>query len=627
MCGIVGSINFKNSLLDKNILIKAADLIKQRGPDDVGYWQEEECSLAHRRLSIIDLSPSGHQPMLSSNKRYVCVFNGEIYNYQKIKNQITHVNWIGTSDTEVLLEAWSLWGIKTLDMLDGMFALAIWDRQEKKLVLARDRMGEKPLYYYTNGNEIIFSSRPSPIFAINPHIQKKYDDQALRFFLESGYVPAPHSIHEQIKKLPAAHYMEVTENKISIKAYWDLLDIAPDYSWNHRSENDLLDELDELFLRNIKLRMISDVPLGAFLSGGIDSSLVVAMMQKLSANPIQTFTIGFHEKNYDESSDAEKISKHIGTNHHCEYLKVDDLLSLFPTFMKNFDEPFFDSAAFPTMAVSRLARKNVTVAVTGDGGDEFFGGYHYYKIAKYLNPFFKLHKNIRFQISQVIKLIPKHQFQLLAAALQQPNISSAFAFSRSIAKDFNSVLDVNVLKSTLSLAQLFSAKTKDIKYKIHAADEAMRLDALFTLNDDYLQKTDIASMAFSLESRAPILSKEIIEWSLKLPMKWKLKNNENKYLLRRLAYRYVPKTLLDKPKRGFGVPIDYWLRHNLKNWAEERLSNKSLFVGLPINQKAAQEIFKLHLSGKRNSHPLLWAILMMLEFNAGIITNDKKEFA
>lgn len=622
MCGIVGSINFKKQTLDKNILVKAADLIKQRGPDDAGYWQEEECSLAHRRLSIIDLSPSGHQPMISSNQRYVCVFNGEIYNFQKIKSQITNISWKGSSDTEVLLEAWSIWGTKTLEMLDGMFAFAIWDRKEKKLVMARDRMGEKPLYYYYNGKEVIFASRPTPIFTIKPSISKEYDHQALRFFLESGYVPAPHSIHDQIKKLPAAHYLEVTENQINIQSYWNLLDIAPDYSWNKRSENDLLDELDELFQRNIKLRMISDVPLGAFLSGGIDSSLVVAMMQKQTSNPIQTFTIGFNEKNYDESSDADKISKHIGTNHHCEFLKVDDLLSLFPMFMKNFDEPFFDSAAFPTMAVSRLARKHVTVAVTGDGGDEFFGGYHYYKIAKYLNPFFKLNTGVRLKLSQLINIIPKHQFHLLAAALKQPNISSAFAFSRSIAKDFNSVLESNVLDNTQSLAELFSSRMQNVNYKIHAADEAMRLDALFTLNDDYLQKTDVASMAFSLESRAPILSREIIEWSLKLPMKWKLKNNENKYLLRRLAYRYVPKKLLDKPKRGFGVPIDQWLRSNLKNWALERLNDRSLFQGLPINQKAALDLFNLHLSGKRNSHPMLWAILMLLEFNSRFTSHE-----
>lgn len=622
MCGILGAINFQGQILNKNLLEKAADSIKQRGPDDVGYWQENECALAHRRLSIIDLSPSGQQPMFSSNQRYICVFNGEIYNYQSIKFQITGISWKGTSDTEVLLEAWSLWGLRTLEVLDGMYAFAIWDRLEKKLVIARDRLGEKPLYYYSRGQEFIFASRPTPIFILKPSISKTYNPQALRFFLESGYVPAPHSIHDQIHKLPAAHYLEITESKIQIKPYWNLLEIAPNYSWNNRTEQDLLDELEEIFLRNVKLRMISDVPLGAFLSGGIDSSLVVAMMQKISSKPIETFTIGFHEKNYDESHDAEKISKHIGTNHHCEYLKVDDLLSLFPVFMKNFDEPFFDSAAFPTMAVSRLARKHVTVAVTGDGGDELFGGYHYYKIAKYLNPFFKLNMGIRELLSHMVKVIPQHQFQLLSAALKQPDISSAFAFSRSIAKDFNSILEPEVKENTKSLAQLFSTTMQSCNYKMHAADEAMRLDALFTLNDDYLQKTDVASMAYSLESRAPILSREIVEWSLKLPMKWKLKNNENKYLLRRLAYRYVPQELLDKPKRGFGVPIDYWLRSNLKEWALERLNNSKLFSGIPINQNAALKLFNLHLSEKRNSHPLLWAILMLLEFNSRQISNE-----
>lgn len=616
MCGILGSVNFRENLVSQSSLEHASGYIKQRGPDDVGYWIESECSLAHRRLSIIDLSTTGHQPMLSHNQRYACIFNGEIYNFLSIKSKLKDINWRGYSDTEVLLEAWSVWGVNTLEEIDGMFAFAIWDRLEKKLTIARDRIGEKPLYYYLNESEIVFSSRPTPIFKLKPNITKEYDLQGLRYYLDIGFIPAPHSIHLAIKKLPAGHYLEFSRGQFKVTSYWDLKKINTEASWKNRNENDLVDELEEIFLRNIKLRMISDVPLGAFLSGGVDSSLVVAMMKKLSNQSIKTFTIGFKEKKYDESLDAQKIASHLQTQHTCEFLEVDDLLAHFPNFFLNFDEPFFDSAAFPTMAVSKLARKSVTVALTGDGGDELFGGYHYYKITKYLGPLFLLNSGIRCFLGNCFSMLPKHQAKLLSGAISQDNIGAAFAFSRSIAKDFESVLSEEVANSTQGISQLFLKESDAMNVKISAPDKAMRLDTLFTLNDDYLQKTDVASMAFSLESRAPILSREIVEWALKLPSKWKIKNIQNKYLLRKLAYRYVPQELLDKPKRGFGVPIDQWLRTKLKNWAEDRINNPANFDNLPILQNNVKHLFKLHLEGRRNSHPLLWAVLIMLEFDA-----------
>jgi asparagine synthase (glutamine-hydrolysing) len=621
MCGILGLVDFKSEYSDKKTLIEATNLLISRGPDDSGTWLENGCGLGHRRLSILDLSPSGHQPMSSANDRYMIVFNGEIYNFQELKKQLSdlQINWKSNSDTEVLLEGWAHWGADLLDKIEGMFAFAIWDRLKRKLIIARDRMGEKPLYYCWNGKQFAFASRPRVLFKLIPNLSQEYDKQALRLYLESGYVPAPHSIHQSIKKLPAAHYLEVSEgvseSGLDIIPYWQFHKISTPPSWHNRSENDLVDELDEILTRSVKQRLISDVPFGAFLSGGIDSSLMVAMMSKLTNAPIKTFTIGFEEKNYDESIDAGNIASFLKTDHRCEQLKVNDLLDLFPTFLENYDEPFFDSSAFPTMAVSRLARKHVTVSISGDGGDELFGGYHYYKIAKYLNPFFSLPDVLRKSISSLVKLIPKHQFQLLSAALNETNSARAFAFSRSISKDFRSVISDDVIGSTNGLRSIFETRAKHFPKNIHASDQAMRLDALFTLNDDYLQKTDLACMSFSLESRAPFLSREVVEWAMKLPITWKIRGVGNKYLLRKLAYRYIPKKILDRPKRGFGVPIDSWLRGPLYKWASDLIENPANYVGLPLNRSAISDLLKLHLSGSRNAHPQLWAILMLLQFN------------
>jgi asparagine synthase (glutamine-hydrolysing) len=614
MCGILGRINFNGEEISKENLAAAAHLINHRGPDKAAQWSEKGCGLAHQRLSVIDLTEHGDQPMESNNGRYVCVFNGEIYNFLELRKDI-QANWQGTSDTEVLVEGWALWGEALLDKIDGMFAFAIWDKETRKLFIARDRMGEKPLYYHWANKTFAFSSRPKPIFKVMKNLSLDYDHQGLRFYLESGYIPAPYTAHKELKKLPAAHYLTVDESGLEIKRYWDFSQIPTDNSYLHKSEESILEELDAIVTNSVKQRMISDVPLGAFLSGGIDSSLMVAIMSKLHSQPIKTFTIGFEEKAYDESNDAQAVANYLKTDHHCEQLKVNDLLELVPTFLENYDEPFFDSAAFPTLAVSRLARKHVTVSITGDGGDELFGGYHYYKISKALNPFFSMPKFVRMALSSTIGVVPKHKAQLLSAALKQNSSARAFAFSRSIAKDFRNIMPADVLSQTQSLGELFELTSASFPPKLHASEEGMRLDALYTLNDDYLQKTDVASMAYSLESRSPLLAREVVEWSVKLPVKWKVQGVSNKYLLRKLAYKYIPREILDRPKRGFGVPIDSWLRGPLKGWANEKINNKENFQGLPLEQNAVQELFKLHDSGFRNVHPLLWAILMLLEFN------------
>ncbi len=618
MCGIVGIKKFGNDLISKEILLRAADKLSKRGPDDSGIWTEGMIGLGHRRLSILDLSPAGHQPMISNDGRYVIVYNGEIYNYRKIRDELglPESSWQSNSDTEVIVAAYAKWGVECLTRFHGMFALAIWDRQEKVLFAARDRMGVKPFYYHHSARCFAFASRPRAIFCLYPELSLELDEQALRFYLEIGYIPAPYSVHKEVRKLPPAHYLLIDGKGLHVERYWDFRQIRPEYAWADKTEDQLLDELDELVYRTVQSRMISDVPLGAFLSGGIDSSLVVALMAKQSTKPIKTFTIGFAEKDYDESDHAQAVANHLGTEHYCEYLKVDELLNLMPDFLEEYDEPFFDSSAFPTMAVSRLARKHVTVSLSGDGGDELFGGYHYYQIAQRLNLFFGLPNGIRHGIASLVGMIPQHQFKLLSGALRQPDRAAAFAFSRSIAKDFRGVLLPAVVERTISIRDLFSSASDVFPPGLHPSEQGMRLDAFYTLPDDYLQKVDVASMAFSLESRDPLLDHELVEWAMKLPFKWKLNGGVNKYLLRKLAYRYVPRDILDRPKQGFGVPIDSWLRGPLKGWADERFQKKELFRSVPLDQSSVLGLWQLHQSGTRNVHPLLWAILVFLEFSA-----------
>jgi asparagine synthase (glutamine-hydrolysing) len=613
MCGIVGITNYRNTPVDGSVVNYAASILEKRGPDDSGVWVEDNVGFGHRRLAILDLSVAAHQPMSSEDGRYVIVYNGEIYNFRELRRQLNTV-WKSNSDTEVILSAYEKWGPGCVQHFHGMFTFAIWDRLERKLFAARDRMGVKPFYYHHSNKCFAFASRPGALFELSHELSGDIDEQALRLYLESGYIPAPYSIYRAVRKLPPAHFLLVDENGLRLERYWDFRHIAPALYWEDRPEEELLDELEEVISRSVKSRMISDVPLGAFLSGGIDSSVVVAMMSRHTSQPVKTFTIGFTEKGYDESLHAQEVANHLGTEHYSEVMRMDSLVDLMPAFRKEFDEPFFDSSAFPVMAVSRLARRHVTVSLSGDGGDELFGGYHYYQIIQKMNFLYGLPDTFRHLVSSSIKLFPSHQLRLLAGALSQPDIVTAFAFSRSIAKDFSGVIHGEVLRRTYGISELFTLAVKDFYEDLHPSEQGMRLDACFTLPDDDLQKVDVASMAFPLESRDPLLEHDLVEWAMKLPLSWKLRDGANKYLLRKLAYRFVPKKILDRPKKGFAVPIDAWLRGPLKGWAEERLHDKILFQTIPLNQSSVLDLWDLHQSGKRNVHPLLWAILMLLDF-------------
>ncbi len=618
MCGIVGVAG--TEAIAPEALARAQHVLRARGPDDAGTWIEGATGLGHRRLSILDLSRSGHQPMLSADGRHVVVHNGEIYNFRALRDELApEGGWQSESDTELILAAFARWGPACLDRFHGMFAFAIWDRRERTLFAARDRMGVKPLYYHHGGGRLAFASRPRALLALLPDLSRELDPQGLRFYLECGYVPAPHGIHRAIAKLPPAHYLLYREGELSVERYWDFREIEPERAWEDRPEEDLLDELEEIVSRSVRSRLVSDVPLGAFLSGGIDSSVVVGMMARHSSGPVRTFTVGFKEREFDESAHAEAVARHLGTEHHCEVLSVDRLLELLPAFREHYDEPFYDYSAFPTLAVSRMARERVTVSLSGDGGDELFGGYHYYGIAEALAPWFRLPRAARRAAAAAVGLLPRHRARLLAGALRADSLPAAFAFARSAAKDFPPVLRPDAAAGTASFADLFARAAAALPEGLAPAETGMRLDALYTLPDDYLQKVDLASMAWSLEARDPLLDQDLVEWSMRLPVSWKRRAGRNKYLLRKLAYRLVPAAILDRPKGGFEVPIHEWLRGPLRDWARERCHDPRLFQALPLDQPTVLELLALHESGARNVHPLLWAVLMLLDYASDVL--------
>lgn len=615
MCGILGIWNLDGQLVDRCDLDEATDVMRNRGPDDRGIWVDAAIGLGHRRLAVIDLSAAGHQPM-SYLDRYVIVYNGEVYNYKEIRRELSAdapIDWQSNSDTEVIMAAYHRWGPDCLDRFHGMFAFAIWDKVERRMFVARDRLGVKPLYYHHKNGQFVFASRPRAIMRMLPTLTRQLDESALRTYLEAGYIPAPASIYSSIRKLPAAHFVVVSDQALVIKRYWDYRRIPPERAWEFRREDDLLDELDEIITRSVGQRMVSDAPVGAFLSGGVDSSLVLAKMGGFSSKPPVSLTIGFAEKNFDESGPAEAVARYLGTQHYSEILKVDDLLKLVPNFLAEFDEPFFDYSYFPTMAVSRLAREHVTVSLSGDGGDELFGGYHYYQIARYLNDIYKLPKSLRLSLASLVSRLRGNRYQLLSRAMQQPDTIHGFAFSRSISKDFPLPLLPDVLERTAPLADLFAQSGADFASGLSASEVSMRLDMYFTLPDDYLVKLDGSSMAFSLESREPLLDQDLVEWAMRLPIKWKLRGFGGKYLLRKLLYRHVPRRLVDRPKMGFGVPMAEWLRGPLREFAAERFNSRELFEDLPISPGLVQELFSLHCSKKRNVASLLWALLALLE--------------
>lgn len=648
MCGIAG-LFAPTGGCPLDIQVAAHGMIRQlshRGPNDEGVWCEfsSGLSLAHRRLSILDLSEAGHQPMVSHCGRYVVVFNGEIYNHEAIRRELEVESeapgaqgWRGHSDTETLLAAVALWGLgKSLDKAVGMFAFVLWDREEKILYLTRDRVGEKPLYYGLHKGALLFASELKAMRAY-PGFEGEVDRDALVELLRRNVIPAPRSIYRGIFKLPPGTSLKVTQEDVARgelgapQPYWSLSEVAVSGQGNHFNGSDVevSAELERLLKQSISGQMLADVPLGAFLSGGIDSSTVVSLMQAQSTRPVKTFTIGFHESDYNEAEHARAVAAHLGTEHTELYVTPEQALAVIPRLPTLYDEPFADVSQIPTFLVSELAGRHVTVCLSGDGGDELFGGYNRYvsgaRIWRHLE---WMPRRVRASLAAAISAAspsawdscferfgtilphawrvrtPGDKLQKIAAMLNA--FSQEEVYLRLVSQWSNPEQVVVGSKQPPSLPsdQMCASLMPELEHQM------MYMDSMTYLPDDILAKVDRAAMAVSLESRVPMLDHRVVEFAWRLPLEMKIRGNQGKWLLRRVLDRYVPRSLIERPKTGFGVPLDSWLRGPLKGWATNlldsgKLRRQGFFEAEPIEVK-----WKEHLDGKRNWSSQLWSVLM-----------------
>ena len=646
MCGIAGLIATEGADTRELIsTVKAmSDELRYRGPDDQGIWTDEESGIAlgHRRLSIIDLSKHGHQPMQSACGRFITVFNGEIYNFRelsKILEKAGHT-FRGHSDTEVLLAAIVEWGVKkAIQQFNGMFAIAIWDRQERQLYLARDRMGEKPLYYGWVGNVFMFASELKAFHACK-NFSPAVNRHALTLYFRYKYIPYPYSIYDGIYKLiPGSIQTISAENKTmsAPQTYWSLSQLAENGLADSftDSEQHVVDDFERVLGDAVQMRMISDVPLGAFLSGGIDSSSVVALMQSRSNRPVETFSIGFNEADYDEAIYAKSVAKHLGTSHTELYVTASEAMDIIPLLAQMYDEPFADFSQIPTHLVAQLARKKVTVALSGDGGDELFAGYWRHFMATriwntsqnsprfmrhlFSNGITSLSPGCWDKLRQSVKLLLPEKLQnfpvgdrayKLAGILRSDTQEDMY---RSLVSDWVNPeqLVINGREPQLeSMDGIDGLQSSDFRNCM------MYLDSMNYLPGDILTKVDRATMAVSLEARVPFLDPNVIEFAWRVPLEMKIRNGKGKWLLRQLLSRYVPESMFNRPKMGFGVPIDSWLRGPLREWAEDLLEEKKLNEQGYLNADLVGKTWQEHLSGRYNNQNQLWNVLMFQSWQA-----------
>lgn len=641
MCGFSGFLSAGQWVREENapnLLARMTNTIAHRGPDSAGYWHDSASGIAlgHRRLAIVELSPAGAQPMQSACGRYVIAFNGEIYNHLDLRRDLGNLPWRGHSDTETLLAGFSAWGIRaTLERCIGMFALAVWDKKVRSLSLARDRMGEKPLYYGWQGQGdgacFLFGSDLAALRA-HPAFSADINRDALALYMRHNAIGAPHSIYQGIYKLPQGTLLTVslTVREPKFETYWSLPKVAERgvVTPFDGTDAEAVDALEALLKDAVRQQMMADVPLGAFLSGGIDSSTVVALMQEQSNRPIKTFTIGFSEEGYNEALHAKAVAQHLGTDHTELYVSPLQALDVIPKLPMLYSEPFSDSSQIPTFLVSQLARQHVTVSLSGDAGDELFAGYNRY-----------VQGHNRWNI---VSRIPVAMRRLIAAMLQAISPNRWNTLLEPLQPILPSTLRMaNVGEKLHKAAGVLGARTIDELYlglvthwepenlvlgatepltnlrgetlSLTGLDDVQRmmaLDAITYLPDDILVKVDRAAMGVSLETRVPFLDHRVVEFAWQLPQHMKLRGGVGKWALRQVLYRHVPKSLIERPKMGFGVPIDSWLRGPLRDWAESllnesRLQNDGYFNPAPIRQKWAE-----HLSGKRNWQYHLWDVLM-----------------
>ncbi len=655
MCGLTGLFSRKQHV-DKVILERMAGSIKHRGPDDHGSWLDTTAGigLAHRRLSILDLSPAGHQPMISPAGRFVIVFNGEIYNHLDLRKELKEANsapaWRGHSDTETLLAGFDAWGIEaTLKRAAGMFALAVWDRHDRSLSLARDRMGEKPLYYGWSGGLFLFCSELKSLLSC-PFFKVEVDRNVIALFLRYAYVPAPYSIYRGIYKLWPGSILKLNVKAtltcpwsaepfippfslpdIQLARYWSMLDTAElgERMPLSSSENEQTGDLESILRKTIAGQMLSDVPIGAFLSGGVDSSTVVALMQAECGQRVKTFSIGFHEAGYNEADYSKRIARHLGTDHTELYVTPREALAVIPKMPAMYDEPFADSSQVPTYLVAELARTKVTVAISGDAGDELFGGYNRYLWARSIwQKTGWINKRLRRSLAQgMLAACPDGLDRLFSGIA--PLLPAALRIPQPRDK-VNKLADVLLADSPDGIYPALTSHWKHPAEVVFYATEPanyisdchqlpnlanleqrmMFLDAVSYLPDDILVKVDRAAMKVSLETRIPFLDHRVVEFAWRLPLSSKIKDGQGKWILRQILYKYVPRELIERPKAGFGIPVDAWLRGSLRDWAEDLLSERRLKHDGFLTQQLIRRKWNEHLAGRGNYHHQIWNVLM-----------------
>jgi len=655
MCGIAGFI----ACPGKSISMPLAESIgimtgtlKHRGPDDSGVWADavQGIALGHRRLSIVDLSVHGHQPMVSESGRYVISYNGEIYNFEELRARLDgsgcRNSWKGRSDTEVFLACVERWGIDgALRAIIGMFAFALLDRNEHTLYLARDRVGKKPLYYGWVNGHFVFGSELKALKAF-PGFSPRIDRQALTAYLRYNYIPAPYSIYSDVFKLPPASLLalklaDIARKSLQISAYWSLKQEIIKKGTCDFTESEAEIEFERLLRDAVRKRMVSDVPLGAFLSGGIDSSLVVALMQQESSRPVKTFSIGMHEQGYNEAEHAKEVARHLGTDHTEFYITPEEACRVIPKLAAIFDEPFADSSQVPTYLVSELTQKHVTVCLSGDGGDELFCGYNRYFLSRNI---WKKVRSIPYPLRKVLAGLLK-----IPTPAQWDNISGIFGHmlkdvgaQGTFGDKFGKIASVLSMRSPDELYLRLVTHWDDPACIVIGASEPktmpldpesgafigdftrrmMFLDFMTCLPDDIMTKIDRSTMAVGLESRAPFLDHRLVEFSWKLPLSMLYREKKGKHIVGRVLYKYVPENLVDRPKWGFGIPVGRWLRGGLRDWAEtlldkSRLDSDGFFKSAIIRQKWDE-----HVKGARNWQFLLWDILMFQTWKESVLKNE-----
>jgi asparagine synthase (glutamine-hydrolysing) len=641
MCGIAGIVSRRSlSPEHKQAITALGAALQHRGPDGAGHVHGDCFALASRRLTVIDLV-DGAQPIYNEDKSLVLVCNGEIYNHVELRAEIdaghAGAGWRGHSDTETLLACIEAWGIAvTMRRCIGMFAIALWDRTERRLHLLRDRLGEKPLYYGRIGCTLLFGSELKALRE-HPSWRGDVDREALALFFRYGYVPSPFSIHRGVLKLPAGSWLTIGLTDLAkqelppAQAYWSLVEVVRRgvESPFSGAENDAIDRLDALCRSAVSLQCVADVPLGAFRSGGVDSSTVVALMQAQASQPVRTFTIGFEEAGFDEAPHAQAIARHLGTLHTTAYVTARDALKIIPSLPVIFDEPFSDPSQIPTFLVSKAARRDVTVSLSGDGGDELFGGYvRYARTRRMQDALRRMPRMLRTGVSVALRRCPPAVLDVTAGSLERfmPGMSGTRPSIKAlrVANVLSSPNERALYRHALShwddpygLVQ-GACDTEpalpdgsDSPFHANSFEQwMMSVDAAMYLPDDVLTKVDRAAMAVSLETRVPFLDHRIVEFAFSLPLHLKMREGQGKWLLRRLLDRYVPRALVDRPKMGFGVPIGTWLRGPLRDWAESLLDPARIRREGYLDPGPVRLKWDEHLSGRSSNEFYLWDVLM-----------------